>query len=1160
MNCPSCGVAASDDAKFCSGCGASLVPLCPSCGHSNAADARFCDQCGTDLTAAPTGGEAASDLDEEPKPEDHRAEKAAREGGRKSVTVLFADVVGFTSLSEGLDAEEADDIMRPCFDLMRETVNRYGGTVSQFLGDGIMALFGAPLALEDHAERGVLAALSTQKALKKFDEELAQSSGVSIRMRIGLNSGNVVVGTIGTDLNPTFTAMGDTVNLASRIEGLAPAGSVAISENTERLVRGSFLTRDMGAHEVKGKEAPVNVYEVIRPTARTSSEPNRSRLIGRDQQLQTMMGRYDDARAGRGQVVLVSGEPGIGKSRLLEEFRHRAGATAPVWMAGQCVSYGSDTPYLPVVDLLRRLVELEDSDSEATVVSKVESYAASLNAELGDGVLWLKFLLSVETGDRAVAAIDASIRKVRVFEALRSLVLAHANEDPVVLVIEDLHWMDEVSQEFISFLLGAIHRAPVMVVLTHRPEYQQPFGSFQNMSKISLSSLAGRDSDDLAAEVLGTSNLPVEVAELVSARAEGNPFFIQEVIRSLLEDGSIRRTGSEYTFVGDIEHLSIPATVQDVIAARLDRLDTGTLEVIRTAAFIGMEFSADTLAAACEPSVQTTEAIAALKAAELVSEGSLYPELTYTFHHALVRDVVIESLLKPRRRSLHLAVAEALERSRPDRLIEQVEVLAHHYEEAEAWPEAANFLIRSGQKALQAAAPSQAEGFFQRTLDIFERVPDAIASKDLISLHRGMGQARQLGGRADRAINSFKAMLEAATAAGDGNNQGRALLDLVGVCIWAHRFEDAQQYAEIARKAAVEADSGAMLAGTRYAVAFMAGLTGEMAAGRVAADEAVEAAQRPDGGILKLSSSFVRGLFHHWDGEETRATKYFDEMLRLSRQPEGMSSLTRALFFKAMSCCGEGDYVTALACLNEGFGLATKLDDQPQLTRNRNTLGWVYHDLCNFDAAIEENLLAVRIAQELGDPETISFGHLNLSDCYLELGQLDEAEAHLNPVIEESRRDATLGDQWMRWRYTQHLNVNLGWLALRRGQHDEALRKADECVEAAKGSGSPRNVTKGLRLRGVVLGELGRFDEASTALTAGLDAARKVGNPCQTWRTLAALSDLSHTQGLDDQSASFAKEALTVVDEVATSLDEGPLRDGLLTSEVVTGLRSWAAV
>ncbi len=845
-------------------------------------------------------------------------------------------------------------------------------------------------------------------------------------MRIGLNSGPVVVGTIGTDLNPTYTAIGDTVNLASRIQNLASVGSVAISESTAGLVEGKFLTRDMGAHPVKGKALPVVIHEVIRPVGSAPRRHVRSRssFVGRQVHLEAILERYEDARGGQGQVILISGEPGIGKSRLVDEFGHRIGATGAAWLTGQCVSYGKDAPHLPLIDLIRRKIQVDESDSEENIVKKLEEYVESLDADLSADVPWLRFLLSVDPGDPAVSVLDASIRKVRVFEALRSFVLAHSRPNPLVIVFEDLHWVDEVSQEFISFLLGSIRDARALVVLTYRPEYEQPFGALPRFTKIALQSLVAKESSALAGGLLGGGELPADLSAIIAARTAGNPFFIEEVVRSLVETGAVRRDGSSYSLALEPDELAVPPTVQDVVAARLDRLDGPTLEVLRTAAVVGMEFGAETLRAACDPAVPLADAVRKLKASELISESSLYPELTYTFRHALVREVAVESLLKPRRRSLHLAVARALDQRRSDRRLERVEALAYHYEAAETWAEAAKYLIQSGQKALHAAAPLEAQGFFRRALLASVASPGCITPKDTVALHGGMGQAMMLGGNPADAAVSFGVTLKAATEAGDLFGQGQALFDLVTANIWAHRFEEALRYAEVARKASVTFGSAAMLAGSRYATAFMATLSGDMATGRVAAAEALQAARQPQGEIVLARALSVQGLVRHWDGQEKEAAEFLDEMVHLSRRPEDMASLTQALFFRALACGGKGDYVAALASLNEGLELATRLGNNPLLSRFRNTLGWVYHDLCNFGPAIEENLEAVRLAEEVGDPEIVCFGELNLADCYLAVGRLDEVATHLEPVIRESARESSLGDQWMRWRYVQHL-----WLA-----------------------------------------------------------------------------------------------------------------------------------
>jgi hypothetical protein len=634
---------------------------------------------------------------------------------------------------------------------------------------------------------------------------------------------------------------------------------VAISESTAGLVAGKFLTRDMGAHPVKGKALPVVVHEVIRPIGRAPRRHVRSRssFVGRQVHLGTMLERYEDARGGQGQVILISGEPGIGKSRLVDEFGHRIGATGAAWLTGQCVSYGKDAPHLPLIDLIRRKLQVDESDSEENIVEKLEEYVESLDADLSADVPWLRFLLSVDPGDRGVSVLDASILKVRVFEALRSFVLAHSQADPLVVAFEDLHWLDEVSQEFISFLLGSIRDARALVILTYRPEYEQPFGGLQRFTTIALQSLVAKESSALAGGLLGGGELPADLTAIIAARTEGNPFFIEEVVHSLVETGAVRRDGSSYALALEPEELAVPPTVQDVVAARLDRLDGPTLEVLRTAAVVGMEFGAETLRAACDPAVPLADALRTLKASDLIAESSLYPELTYTFRHALVREVAVESLLKPRRRSLHMAVARALEQRRSDRRLERVEALAYHYEAAEAWDEAAKYLVQSGQKALHAAATIEAQGFFRRALlrQWIPGYPHARGRSPCTAAWAGP----MLGGIRPTP-RSFGAMLG---CHGDRGSlrQGRALLDVTPTS----GPTDSRRRSVCGR---------ARQAGVTWLAAMLAGaatprlhgtLSGDMATGRVAA------ARRwrpwPHGEIL-LARAVRPGSGSHWDGQE----------------------------------------------------------------------------------------------------------------------------------------------------------------------------------------------------------------------------------------------------------------------------------------------------
>ena len=653
MTCPSCATENPSDAKFCGACGAALAAVCAACGHRNAPGTTFCTECGGPLATAALQPSFASP--ETYTPDDLaakiRSSRTEIEGERKQITVMFADVAGFTSLSEQLDPEEMHAIMSRCFDLMLDEVHRYEGTVSQFLGDGMLALFGAPIAHEDHAQRAVRAALGIQSALTGYQHDLKQERGIDFRMRIGLNSGPVVVGDIGADLAMTYTALGDTVNLAQRMEALAAPGSVLVSEHTHRLIEGYFVTEDLGEQAVKGKEAPVRVHEVLRSVRWRSrvdvyADRGLAPFVGRDADLEALLAAVAAAQEGAG--------GGIGKSRLLYEVRSRLEDVT--WLVGRCISYGAGTPYVPIIDLVKDAFAIDEADSEEEVARKIAASASESAAP------YLRHLLAVDSGDESIPTMDPQLRKAKTFEALRDLALAAAAVRPQVLLIEDLHWIDQASIEFLSYLADYVLEHRILLVLTHRPDWEQPLGARPHFIQIDLQTLSESETAAVTDALLGAHGMPAELQQLVFAKAEGNPFFVEELTRSLVETGVIRRVNSAYELARPVDEVHVPDTVQDVIMARLDRLPEEPRRAIQTAAVIGREFTVRLLERTADlHSDEAGDQLRELKSVELIYERSLYPELVYMFKHALTHDVAYESLLVARRKALHRLVATAVE-------------------------------------------------------------------------------------------------------------------------------------------------------------------------------------------------------------------------------------------------------------------------------------------------------------------------------------------------------------------------------------------------------------------------------------------------------------------------------------------------------------------
>ena len=654
MNCPRCQHATPPDADFCPECGSRLALDCPRCSTVNAAAHKFCKKCGQALsgTAAPADSRFASPHTYTPK---HLAEKilvsrASQEGERKQVTVLFVDVSGFTALSEKLDPEDVHQLMDQAFEAMLAEVHRYEGTVNQFLGDGLMALFGAPIAHEDHPVRAVHAAIGIKRALAAHRERLRAERSIEFEVRMGLNTGVVVVGSIGDNLRMDYTAVGDTTNVAARFLALAEPGQILVSDETAHAVQPYFRLQPLGEVMVKGKARPLHPFRVegargVKSRLEAQAEQGLTPFVGREHELAILHDRFAEARDGRGQAVFVSGEAGLGKSRLLLELRRHAEAAAGRWLCGRCVSYGRTIPYVPVLDLVREFLELQEGDSVDAILGKIAAGVARLGADLAWTAPFIRALLSLDPGEAEVRAMIPAHRRGRTAEALRALLIRESERAPLTVVVEDLHWIDPHSEEVLRLLLEGLATVPMLVLLTYRPGYVPAFGDQTYYTRITLRALPGEQTATMVERVLRTSNVPRPVVDLVARRAEGNPLFVEELSKALLEDGTLARSNGGYRLARKLVDVGIPDTIQGVIMARIDRLAEAAKTALQVASVIGREFTARLVERVSAMERQAAQALGELRAVELIYEKATYPELAYMFKHALTHDVAYESLL-----------------------------------------------------------------------------------------------------------------------------------------------------------------------------------------------------------------------------------------------------------------------------------------------------------------------------------------------------------------------------------------------------------------------------------------------------------------------------------------------------------------------------------
>jgi class 3 adenylate cyclase/tetratricopeptide (TPR) repeat protein len=716
-------------------CGAGFNARCGSCGTELPAEARFCFSCGQAVQAGTSTLRFDSPGAYTPK---HLAEriltsKAALEGERKQVTVLFADLKGSMELLADRDPEEARTILDPVLERMMEAVHRYEGTVNQVMGDGIMALFGAPLAHEDHAVRACYAALRMQAAIRVYTEDLRRSQGLEVQIRVGLNSGEVVVRSIGSDLRMDYSAVGQTTHLAARMEQLAPAGTIRLTAEALRLADGFVTVKALGVVPVKGVAGPVEVFELtgaaaIRTRLQAARARGFTRFVGRDAEMGQIRQAAEQARCGRGQVVAVVGDAGVGKSRLFHEFvqsHHREG-----WLvlAASSVSYGKATAFLPLADLLRRYFRIEDGDDTRSVRSKITGTVLTLDRALEDMLPAITWVLDALPAEDPLHSVEPAQRRRRALDAIKRLFLRESRVQPLLLVFEDLHWVDAETQGVLDGLVESLPTAPVLLAVNYRPEYRHGWGSKTYYRQLRIDPLAPESADELLSGLLGADPSVQPLKAAIIVRTEGNPLFLEESVRTLVETGMLVGDPGAYRLARPVETLQMPATVQAILAARIDRLRTELKRLLQAAAVVGKDVSVPLLEAIADIGGEDLQrALAELQTAEFLYETRLFPDLEYTFKHALTHEVAYGSLLQERRRALHAALVEAIERLHADRLEEQVEILAHHAVRGGLTDKAIRYLHQAGTKAVARSANREAIGFLETALTLAAELPETTA-------------------------------------------------------------------------------------------------------------------------------------------------------------------------------------------------------------------------------------------------------------------------------------------------------------------------------------------------------------------------------------------------------------------------------------------------
>jgi len=947
--------------------------------------------------------------------------RSALEGERKQVTVLFADLKGSTELIRDLDPETAQHLLDPALQHMMDAVHRFEGTVNQVLGDGIMALFGAPVAHEDHAVRACYAALAMQTALRCYAEEVRRVHGLELQARVGFNSGEVVVRAIDSSLHMDYSAVGPTTHLAARMEQLATPGSIRLTAATLRLAEGLVQVKALGPVPVRGLTEPVEVFELIgastiRRRLQASAARGLTRFVGRQQELMLLQQALEQAGAGHGQVVALVGEPGVGKSRAVYEFVHSHHIPGWLVLESASVSYGKATPYFPVIDLLKRYCHIEEHDDSRTIRVKVTGRVMTLEPALQDVVPALLSLLEALPEDSPFVQLDPPQRRQRTLDALKRVLLRESQVQPLLLVFEDLHWIDTETQALLNSLVESLPTARLLLRVNYRPEYQHGWGSKTYYTQLRLDPLPPVSVDELLQALLGNDASLAPLKHLLSARTEGNPFFLEESVRALGETGVLVGERGAYRLGQALPTLQVPATVQAVLAARIDRLPSEEKHLLQTAAVIGTEVPLALLQALAElPEGALHRGLAYLQAAEFLYEASLFPEQEYTFKHALTHEVAYSSLLRERRRGLHARLVDAIETLAAERVAEQVERLAHHALRGEVWDKAVTYCQQAGASAWDRDASREAVVSFEQALQALAHLPEDGDTRVLaIDLRFALGVSLSTLGEHGRCLALLGEAEALARARDDRVQLGRVLALMTRIRRVTGDSDGAIAAGRQALALAVELGESALQVQASHPLGQVYYFIGDFGRAAELLRWNVEAADRESDRL----SADVRIESRAWLARTLSALGAFaegrrhgEEALRLTT-PEGR----RGTPIIAHGCLGElylaqGDLEHAIWVLEQGLALCRASGNRiwlPSIAASLGSASALQGRLAEGRALLEEaSSVTLRTGTLRGHAERLAW----LSEVCRLAGHREEAWHHARQALDLARHQKDRGGE-----------------------------------------------------------------------------------------------------------------------------------------------------
>lgn len=1203
MRCPSCGFENPERMKFCNECGAPLKNCCPNCGFENPSRSKFCGECATLLTGqtpAPRSAQTDRQFDKQDKKgaqvEPLLAGREVPEAERRQLTVIFCDLVGSTALSEQLDPEELREVIRTYQEVCAEVIHRFDGHIAQYLGDGLLVYFGYPMAHEDDAQRAVRAGLGILGAIDELpmlNVRLQQT----LQVRVGIHTGLVVVGEMGGGEKRERLALGDTLNIASRLQNIAETNTVVISSVTYRLVEGLFKCYDLGPHILKGISTPIQVYHVLEESG------NRSRfevavtkgltpLVGREREVELIKDSLEKVKEGRGQVVCIVGEAGVGKSRLVHEFKSKIRGEKVTHLEGHCISYGKSFSFLPIIEILKNKFAVDDRDDDEVIKAKIGSAINRADVKLKDAIPLILDLLSVKTDYDILKNLDAEQKRQGIVEGLKAIMLRGSQIRPIVIVIEDLHWIDKTSEDFLNYLAGSIGNQRIMLLFTCRPGFVHSFVDKPYYTQIALTSLSTRECRVLVESILQGENVPEDLMKLILERTGGNALFVEEVIKSLLDRGIIVKSESGYSTNKNVSQIEVPSTIQDIIMARIDRLEENRKRTLQVGSVIGTEFSFELLQNVSTDK-ELREHLLSLRNSELIYERGFFPDTDYAFKHALIHEVAYNSLLVQKRKELHERVGIAIEELYPNRLEEFYGVLAHHYGRADDKEKGLHYLTLAGKKATEVFATEEALTNFgealrrldemprtetnkQRKIDILfemENVYDAISKREeqkgvlemIIDLSKSVNDERRLSdglikeaeflsvvGEYQKAREEGESALNIKRKIGDKMGEGKALRGM-GFIHWRlGDYEEALRYHQEALNVHRELKSGEAEGFELISLGEIHRKLGQYEDALSCLQEALRIYRELGISSGQHVSAFNIGNVYRDMGDYQACLEYYQECWRIINV-SGYRTLNFSGVIAASSgiadiCLRLGNFQESLRYYSEALDIIRGLGDRREEGNILSYMAAIYSILGDYQESINHYEGASKIYREIGNK--VSEGRVltligniyrqNLRDYREALSYYKESlkvkkeisdqdvREPLDGVYYEQRRGAQSNDE----DEIRSLLNSLGVVCWNLGLYEEALSYYEETLEICKKTGN--KVGEGITLSGmgVVYLSLFRYEEALKYSQEALEISKAAGDKKAEGYILNSIGSVYYEIGDHQGAWKYYQESLRIRKEL----------------------------